>query len=467
MNKLLLSLLLLIPLSISAQNNIYTSGGISQTVGPPTYTPGRLGNVVAIDTATGYWYVTPNRLSGSAWLGFGFPLANISGSVPPAFTPTKFQPRFVINAVDSMYYYNGTAWKHVNKGGSSGITSLNGLTAGAQTFATGTTGSDFNISSATSTHTFNLPIAATGTTGKLSSTDWNTFNNKVGGSGTSGQVAYWSGASTQTGSSNFTWDNLAKQLSINSAVSIGNPSTFGDSYILANGLSSGNLSQIRIAPASANSNLSLAMYNSTTNTEMPGLLLYGSSVSGSATANLLFFGRGGVSGLSSGVVYFGAMVGGNPNANSYHIGFNVSSTSLGRFQAMQLFSSGNIIMQNGGTYTDNGYKLRISSTNSSQGVFSSGPGASSSTYSLICTDSGASTSTAALAVRDDSRVGIRTNSIDAGAALEIDGTTGGVLFPRLTTTQRDNLTLVNGLVIYNSTTDKLQVYAGGAWVDLH
>lgn len=36
-----------------------------------------------------------------------------------------------------------------------------------------------------------------------------------------------------------------------------------------------------------------------------------------------------------------------------------------------------------------------------------------------------------------------------------------------TSTQRDALTAVNGMVIYNSTTSKLQVRAGGAWVDLH
>lgn len=59
-----------------------------------------------------------------------------------------------------------------------GITSLNGLTAATQTFATGTSGTDFNISSATSTHTFNLPTASATNRGALSSTDWSTFNNK-------------------------------------------------------------------------------------------------------------------------------------------------------------------------------------------------------------------------------------------------------------------------------------------------
>jgi len=41
-----------------------------------------------------------------------------------------------------------------------GIAALNGLTANTQYFATGTTGSDFNISSVLDTHTFNIPSAS-------------------------------------------------------------------------------------------------------------------------------------------------------------------------------------------------------------------------------------------------------------------------------------------------------------------
>jgi hypothetical protein len=61
---------------------------------------------------------------------------------------------------------------------STGISALNGLVAQVQFLATGTTGTDFNINSATATHTFNLPVASATNTGKLSSTDWNTFNDK-------------------------------------------------------------------------------------------------------------------------------------------------------------------------------------------------------------------------------------------------------------------------------------------------
>jgi len=62
---------------------------------------------------------------------------------------------------------------------STGITALNGLTAQVQYFGTGTSGTDFNISSASATHTFNLPTASATNRGALSSADWTTFNNKL------------------------------------------------------------------------------------------------------------------------------------------------------------------------------------------------------------------------------------------------------------------------------------------------
>jgi len=62
-----------------------------------------------------------------------------------------------------------------------GISSLNGLTESTQNFATGTAGTDFGISSAGSTHTFNLPTASAANRGALSSADWSTFNGKLTG----------------------------------------------------------------------------------------------------------------------------------------------------------------------------------------------------------------------------------------------------------------------------------------------
>ena len=40
--------------------------------------------------------------------------------------------------------------------------------------------------------------------------------------------------------------------------------------------------------------------------------------------------------------------------------------------------------------------------------------------------------------------------------------------PQLTSTQRDALTNpFNGLLIYNTSTDKIQAYVDGAWTDMH
>ncbi|HLO55374.1 MAG TPA: hypothetical protein VK169_13850 [Saprospiraceae bacterium] len=77
-----------------------------------------------------------------------------------------------------------------------GITSLNGLTSLAQSFAIGTSGSDIGISSTGSTHTFNIPTASASNRGALSSADWTTFNNKI-----SSVSATTSSAVTTTGTS--------------------------------------------------------------------------------------------------------------------------------------------------------------------------------------------------------------------------------------------------------------------------
>lgn len=69
---------------------------------------------------------------------------------------------------------------------------------------------------------------------------------------------------------------------------------------------------------------------------------------------------------------------------------------------------------------------------------------------------------------DDSSVGIGTDTPDPSAALEVSSTSGGVLLPRMTTTERDAISSpTDGLVIYNTTTNQFQGRANGAWVNLH
>jgi hypothetical protein len=61
-----------------------------------------------------------------------------------------------------------------------GVTNINGITGSVQTLSTGTSGTDFNISSTGSTHNFNIPTASATNRGLIAPTDWTIFNNKLG-----------------------------------------------------------------------------------------------------------------------------------------------------------------------------------------------------------------------------------------------------------------------------------------------
>jgi len=63
-------------------------------------------------------------------------------------------------------------------------------------------------------------------------------------------------------------------------------------------------------------------------------------------------------------------------------------------------------------------------------------------------------------------VAIGTATANAVAILDLTSTTEGFLPPRMTTTQRDAISAIAGLVIYNSTTNKLQCHNGATWNDL-
>ena len=120
--------------------------------------------------------------------------------------------------------YNGTTWVN-STDADTGITTLNTLTALSQTFATGTSGTDFNISSATSTHTFNIPTASATNRGLLSSTDWTTFNSKqnaltnpVTGTGTTNTLPKFTAAST-IGNSNVSDSGTLISLGVDTLIS--------------------------------------------------------------------------------------------------------------------------------------------------------------------------------------------------------------------------------------------------------
>lgn len=66
----------------------------------------------------------------------------------------------LVQDVGQLFYWDGSAWQALTSGGGGGISSFNSQTGSSQSLATGTSGTDFNISSALNVHTFNIPDAS-------------------------------------------------------------------------------------------------------------------------------------------------------------------------------------------------------------------------------------------------------------------------------------------------------------------
>jgi len=65
-------------------------------------------------------------------------------------------------------------------------------------------------------------------------------------------------------------------------------------------------------------------------------------------------------------------------------------------------------------------------------------------------------------ITNTGRIGIGTDSPEG--ALDVVSTTGALIVPRMTTTQRGSLPTVNGSIIYNTTDNEFNFYENSAWV---
>jgi hypothetical protein len=117
----------------------------------------------------GWRYIGPKGVIPASYGGLGYTSYNLGDLIVGAGSTIITLPvgtnNYILSADSSTS--SGLKWI-VNTGSGSGISYLNGLTEGQQYFATGTSGTGFNISSSGSTHTFNIPIAGVGFTGLVS-----------------------------------------------------------------------------------------------------------------------------------------------------------------------------------------------------------------------------------------------------------------------------------------------------------
>ncbi|MGZ3742557.1 MAG: hypothetical protein ACXWRA_01760, partial [Pseudobdellovibrionaceae bacterium] len=104
----------------------------------------------------------------------------LSNNTTDPGTPTAGQVWYNSTS-NTLKYYNGTSVQSLTGATASGITSLNGLTSGTQTFAVNASGSALGFSSATNTHTLNLPLASNVgvNAGLISKAEYDSFNSKL------------------------------------------------------------------------------------------------------------------------------------------------------------------------------------------------------------------------------------------------------------------------------------------------
>lgn len=153
---------------------------------------------------------------------------------------------------------------------------------------------------------------------------------------------------------------------------------------------------------------------------------------------------------------------GNQRTNGLLIVPTVTSAPTGFYGIRYGITTQNFLWQPQGNDVKNrlagDLSVGVDTTLAAAKVQIQGDGNTSSTYSLIVTNSSATTSTAALAVRDDGRVAVGTNS--PGYTLDVVGT-DAIKIPVGSTAQRP--TGARGVIRFNNSADILEYFDGTDW----
>lgn len=336
------------------------------------------------------------------------------------YDPAKLYLRQLENTLDLTKWINdGIDEGEINAGG---IQSLNSLTNNTQTFATGTTGTNFGITSSGSTHTFNLPVASASNTGKLSSADWTTFNAKLGDANngltpTLLKEVQLGGALTQnttiSGSFNLNFTNSKVGIGTSSpSVRLDVRETFATNIEVAKFGVSITASDVKIIYGSTNDFVNFQIGNNFILARNGG-----GDPSITTTSNLQ--------------VYAASLFVRNPLTDSGIL--SLLSANSG---------SGNL-----GAYNNGPSTLNIGNTYDSGGLYNN----RQTTLFRNC-----------VTLMADTNI----TTLNANAILELTSTTRAFILPRMTTTQKNAITAANGMLVYDTTTGKFCGY-NGSWVDLN
>jgi hypothetical protein len=135
-----------------------------------------------------------------------------------------------------------------------------------------------------------------------------------------------------------------------------------------------------------------------------------------------------------------------------------SDTSTISGSGLKVLSTGGSVANDGFDYYNYGVNIN------SSGVFTNSGSGTSYKIGLNVNVSNGEVNYAALF--NGGSVGIGTTTPATSALLDLTSTTGALLVPRMTTIEKNALTAVNGMIIYDTTLNKFQGYEASAWVNL-
>jgi hypothetical protein len=147
-----------------------------------------------------------------------------------------------------------------------------------------------------------------------------TLTNPITGTGASGQVAFWNGTSSQTGDNGLFWDNTNKRFGVGTTTPASNLEIIG-----------GSGAGIRLTATAGTGNITVLKDNNFVSLRADG---------------------------TSGFIAYGVTT-----AGSRDLRFVGNGTEVARF-----FTTGNLLLQNGGTFTDAGFRLDVNGSARVQGV---------------------------------------------------------------------------------------------------
>jgi len=336
--------------------------------GQSTYTDGQL----LIGNTTG------NTLTkGTLSAGTGITVTNGNGSISIATTITQYTDAL---ARASLSFTAGSGAYNSTTGVITIPTNNSQLTNGANYITLTSLSATSPIVYTNTTGVISIPVATTSVSGYLSSTDWTTFNNKANAlSGTINKIAKFT-STTAIGDSSITDTGslvtIASPLTLSGAVTgVGNLSNY---TVTASSGSAKSKSITSTLVASANSDV------------LVGLDIAPTFTNGSFTSTTNAVAR--FNGSSQGFI-FADWIGASSNFSIYPKAIPTSNNYLFRSDNInthlnapsgiltlrivnqiygQFFpTTGNFTLQNGGTFTDAGYRLDVVGTTRFQGTTAS------------------------------------------------------------------------------------------------